>query len=935
MKKIFRRGYNGGRPAQSGLFSRASIMSKCLNDIDLERYAAGELPSGQHDVAAGHLQDCPTCQGRYAAFLDGHDQMLNQLRGLAGVSGDLLKGPRRVEASPPPPVRIPARTGMEIEGYEIQGEIHRGGQGVVYRALQRGTRRDVAIKVLLEGAAASSATKKRFMREVDLIAQLRHPGIITIFESGLTNDGRQFYVMDYVAGLPLDAFVRQNQLTMPVVLALFEHICHAVHYAHQRGIIHRDLKPSNILVDGDGAARVLDFGLAKQVTDQLQTQVSMTGQVFGTLPYMSPEQATGKQDSVDARTDVYALGVLLFELLTGTYPYPVTGSITEVLRNIAESPPLRPSRAWEAGKGIAPKSITKSRVSVSPIDEEVETIILKCLAKEPERRYQTAAALADDLASYCAGGPIDAKRDSRWYVIKKSIPRYKASIAVLAALLVTVAGIVGLKIQRDRMNVRLASERAAQRDMLVTQCRDAVMLLDANRIQELLKRADELELDQGLVHCYRGYAHLIRLERAAAQAEAVQAITVNPKHAESLFLLAGVKAYQRDMLGALNHFQEGLKHSTGAPLELALQGILKSLLGQYDAALADLDLLVARQHGSAAVLFVRGFARWLRILHNPMLDLSERRRVGELALADLNASASLYPHVPFMFDVRHDVHSRLAAIHAAQGDMVRSEEYVEAMLRDADEVERLGALGNAGVIRADAAARRGNYNESARLAENAYNELRKPNTVASVNHKDALETSIGQWLIALFAAGRDEDARLTCERLKKENPEGTAPYIIGFIEGMYGDAEELRGWIRAGKCDGDPFRSLYSWGLWVSLAARGEGPLAHELAERLSVSLMERFQFSGTFVSYVQGRSSDSELLAAAGDHANRALSARLASALNQRDRKGKLKALREVKKIGHPSFTNYLAVALAYRADHDKQFLDKPFSVRPARTKP
>src|SRR5262249_50418800 len=156
-------------------------------------------------------------------------------------------------------------------------------------------------------AFASASAKRRFEREIDMIAQLKHTNIVTIFDSGTTGDGRLFFAMDYVRGMPLQQYVRENKLSLEQMLVLFVQVCQAVQYAHHKGVIHRDLKPSNILIDSDGTARVLDFGLAKHAAAPVDTVMSMTGQLVGTLPYMSPEQARGNPDQIDTRTDVYAL----------------------------------------------------------------------------------------------------------------------------------------------------------------------------------------------------------------------------------------------------------------------------------------------------------------------------------------------------------------------------------------------------------------------------------------------------------------------------------------------------------------------------------------------------------------------------------------------------------------------------------------------------
>ena len=329
--------------------------------------------------------------------------------------------------------------GLVIEGYDIIRMLHHGGQGIVYQAVQRSTKRAVALKLLLGGSAASTVSKRRFSREVALLVRLEHPHIVTIFDSGVTPDGIPFYVMDYVDGRPLGDHVREARLQVRSILELFQIICRAVNYAHQHAVIHRDLKPSNILVDQDGKPKLLDFGLAKAVGDAVPPSVSASHQVVGTLAYMSPEQASGSTD-IDVRSDIYALGVILYEILAGRSPCAVDRSPPEVLRSIAETPSAPPSQRWSAESGVVS---TEGRQGVHggrcPIDHELDTIVLKTLAKEPDRRYQSAAALAEDIERYLRGWAIDAKRDSHWYVLRKTVHRHKAIVAIgtTAAVIVT------------------------------------------------------------------------------------------------------------------------------------------------------------------------------------------------------------------------------------------------------------------------------------------------------------------------------------------------------------------------------------------------------------------------------------------------------------------------------------------------------------------
>ena len=330
-----------------------------------------------------------------------------------------------------------------INGYELLREIKRGGQGVVYLALQRSTKRQVAIKVLLAGRYASRAARRRFEREIELAGSLKHPNIIPVFDSG-TADGCEYYVMDYVRGVAVTTYVREKQLTLEETLALFATVCDAVSHAHQKGVIHRDLKPSNVMVDVDGNVRVLDFGLAKALTEPAESQVSVTGTVLGTLPYMSPEQTRGNPDEMDTRTDVYALGVMLYEMLTGHFPYPTTGDVADVIRNITEVAPGAPSKIWTSDSGVATRSRggSRRRHGRCPLDFDVETIVLKALAKDRDRRYDSAGQFARDIRRYLAGEQIVARRASAWYQFRVFSRRNKPLVAAVAAVLVVLSAAV-------------------------------------------------------------------------------------------------------------------------------------------------------------------------------------------------------------------------------------------------------------------------------------------------------------------------------------------------------------------------------------------------------------------------------------------------------------------------------------------------------------
>lgn len=393
-----------GSSAATQLNDRGARIARVIEDVAARRIAGEVLPDDR--IVAANSDLLP--------------ELAAELRELQHVMYA-----RQRAAARTPDDSIAALLGT-LPGYADLRERYRGGQAVVYEATQASTRRPVAIKVMRGGPFASPRDHARFEQEVHILAQLRHPNIVTVHDSGSVA-GCAYFVMDFIPGRPLDEYVAHARLDQRKMLALFAKVCEAVNVAHLRGVIHRDLKPSNIRVDPNGEPHVLDFGLAKvsefdAIAEGREQSMTATGQFVGSMPWASPEQASGRPGAIDVRTDVYSLGVMLYYLLTGRYPYDVFGNIRDVLDNILRVEPARPSSVG------------------SRINHELETIVLKCLAKEQARRYQSAGELARDIRHYLAGEPIAAKRDSALYVLRKTAQRHKFGVGVAAMILVIVIG---------------------------------------------------------------------------------------------------------------------------------------------------------------------------------------------------------------------------------------------------------------------------------------------------------------------------------------------------------------------------------------------------------------------------------------------------------------------------------------------------------------
>ena len=304
--------------------------------------------------------------------------------------------------------------------YELLEEIGRGGQGVVYRARQKSLNRTVALKVIGLGHWATDAHLKRFRREAEAAASLDHSGIVPIYEVG-ERDGSCYFSMKLVEGGQLDEVAKHEPMSIRRAVELIAKVARTVQYAHEHSILHRDIKPGNILLDGKGEPHLTDFGLARLV--ETESTVTRTLEVLGTPSYMAPEQAVGNNAGISSVTDVYGLGAVLYQLLTGHPPF-AGGTTYETIKLLLDTEPRQP-RLWN-----------------SKIDRDLSTICLKCLEKDPKRRYPSALALAEDLDRWLKHEPIQARRTGVFTRGKKWVRRNPAS-ALLAASLIALAAAAG------------------------------------------------------------------------------------------------------------------------------------------------------------------------------------------------------------------------------------------------------------------------------------------------------------------------------------------------------------------------------------------------------------------------------------------------------------------------------------------------------------
>ena len=425
----------------------------CLTSEEVELLVRGELEPALASAKRAHIGTCEVCRAAYESCL-ANEALLGELK------QDVSPPVGVAESAQPADTQVSSTAlGQQIGSYRLLNVLGEGGMGVVYIAEQEHPRRTVALKLLKPGTARPELLR-RFEYEAEVLGRLQHPGIAQIYEAGAADTGQgpqPYFAMELVQGVSLRQYVDDHKLGTRDRLELLAKICDALHHAHQKGIIHRDLKPGNILVTAEGQPKVLDFGVARATDADLQTTTLRTdiGQLIGTVPYMSPEQVSGDPAELDTRSDVYALGVIAYELLAGTPPYDLRRKMVhEAVRIIREETPTPLSSTNRTLRG------------------DVETIVGKALEKEKDRRYQSASDLASDIRRYLADEPIVARPPSAAYQFRKFATRHTGLVAgVSAAFVVLLLATIGMafltnwalaeqqRAETEAENARLAEQK--------------------------------------------------------------------------------------------------------------------------------------------------------------------------------------------------------------------------------------------------------------------------------------------------------------------------------------------------------------------------------------------------------------------------------------------------------------------------------------------
>lgn len=478
--------------------------------------------------------------------------------------------------------RFPKR----IAHYHVKRIIASGGMGTVYEATQDHPRRTVAIKVMRQGITSPRALR-RFEYESQILARLHHPGIAHVYEAGWHEEGGErlpYFALEYIPNARnILKYADQKHLSLRERLKLFIGVCQAIQHGHQRGVIHRDLKPGNILIDAHGAVKIIDFGVARSTDADLNLTALQTsvGEMVGTLKYMSPEQCQADPHDLDIRSDIYSLGVLLFELLSGRPPYDLYCTpIISAPRVICEEPPTRLSSVNRSLRG------------------DIETIVGKTLEKDRQQRYQSTLALADDIQRYLNHEPILARPPSALYRLRKLVRRRRVPLAVTGVVLAMSVVVAATQVRawhQRRERDRLASE-VSMMDANVLLSDYRIGSLDRDRVLQACNAVLEVDDQNAKAYAVRARVHFLSRDYDLAEPDCTMALELEPKNVLALRTCAVVALDKGDFNTARDLYERALgayKLTTDLPRDFYNRARLRRRAGKYEEALEDNERAVA------------------------------------------------------------------------------------------------------------------------------------------------------------------------------------------------------------------------------------------------------------------------------------------------------------------------------------------------------
>ena len=707
--------------------------------------------------------EVPELRDAVERLLDAHEQ--------AGQFSEQRMPPAMPAIDQVPSQRDPW-TDKELGDYVIRRRIGRGGYGTVYLGERiHDYQQKVAIKLLRPELMADEMAIHRFHSEREALAVLQHEYIVRLLDGGSTGDGSPYFVMEYIEGEPITNYSDHQRLSIDARLALFQKVCAAVTFAHDMGYIHRDIKPTNILVTGGGIPKLLDFGIAKLVDARTRRQlVSLTGAGMpGTPEYASPEQITGDARLINVTTDVYSLGVVLYQLLTGRLPYDFKRPVlAEIQRVICEEDPIRPSTLIGSTRGdplsdVVPATSveeTSAHRQTTPaglrntLQGDLETIVLKALRKESELRYASVAALSRDIQNFREGRPVEAQPATLVYRCRKLVHRHQLMaltvgcellLALTTAAFAWLAHESRLRQQAQEINLRERLEEE-KRNNAMERALDAAVNLDLARAEEAVKTAERHDASSGWLRFYRGVVAFYRGDLPTAVDNLEQSVALEPDGlaARAMLAVAYLFSGQLQQYTVLLYELESL-HPQSYVDYLCL-GFAET---EVDPALALKSISAGMQmRDSSMARLMRATARSLYGVQ--MGDI----RMADLAIEDVVAANTFRPDSLIVDIVTVGAHVNAANIHRAQGNSEKFQEHLQAATNELHRLEK-SDLTSVHMARAD-----------------YYLSLREPDAIelalASLEQavdQGAVGTSALKYAALLYQRGQLHEAADVLERL--------------------------------------------------------------------------------------------------------------------------------------------------------------------------